>query len=268
MKIGIIGCAGRMGRMLVKAVMETPGAKLAGGTEATGSSALGADPAVLAGLAPSGLVIGGDPSALFKASDVVIDFTAPAVTVANAKLAAKLKTRLVIGTTGLDARQQKEVAKAAKTVAIVQAANYSLGVNLLLGLTEQAAAVLGADYDIEIVEMHHRHKVDAPSGTALALGQAAATGRSVDLAKVSQRVRDGYTGPRRIGDIGFATLRGGMVPGEHSVIFAADGERVELTHKAADRSGFAMGAVRAALWNKGRMPGLYGMRDVLGFSTK
>ncbi len=266
MKIGIIGCAGRMGRMLVKAVHDTEGAELAGGTEAPGSAALGADPALLAGLNASGLKIGADAEALFKAADAVIDFTAPVVTVANAALAAKTGKVLVIGTTGLSAEQQKAVDDAASKAAIMQAANFSLGVNLLLGLTEQAASVLGPDYDIEIVEMHHRHKVDAPSGTALALGKAAAKGRNVNLDDVAQRVRDGHTGPRRVGDIGFATLRGGMVPGDHTVIFQADGERVELSHKASDRSGFAMGAVRAALWSAGKPAGKYDMRDVLGFS--
>lgn len=266
MKIGIVGCAGRMGRMLVQAVSATPGAELAGGTEAPGSANLGKDPAVLAGLEPSGIKITDDAEALFQASDVVIDFTAPAPTVAHAKLAAETKTAFIPGTTGLSAEQQAEIAKAAAVAAVVQAANYSVGVNLLLGLSEQAASILGDDYDIEILEMHHRHKVDAPSGTALALGKAVAAGRKVDLDAVSQRVRDGHTGERRAGDIGFATLRGGMVVGDHTVIFAADQERIELTHKAGDRAVFAKGAVRAAMWTKGKGPGLYSMRDVLGFS--
>lgn len=266
MKIGIVGCAGRMGRMLVKAVADADGAELAGGTEAPGSGAVGEDPALLAGLEKSGLAITDDPKALFAVSDAIIDFTAPAVTAANAVLAKETGTALIPGTTGLSAEQQAAIEDAAKHVAIVQAANYSVGVNVLLGLTREAASILGPDYDIEILEMHHRHKVDAPSGTALALGKAAAAGRGVDLDKVSQRVRDGHTGERTRGDIGFATLRGGMVAGDHTVIFAADGERVELTHKAADRSGFAQGAVRAALWTAGKGPGLYSMRDVLGFS--
>lgn len=266
MKIGIIGCGGRMGRMLVKAVIETDGAELGGGTEAPGSSLLGADPATLAGMPESGLAVIDDPRALFEACDAVVDFTAPKVTAHNAALAAEFKTALVPGTTGLSAEQQATIADAARHAPIVQAANYSVGVNLLLGLTAQAAAILGPDYDIEILEMHHRHKVDAPSGTALALGQAAAKARNVDLDVVAQRTRDGHTGERKRGDIGFATLRGGMVPGDHTVMFVADEERIELTHKAADRGVFAKGAVRAALWTKGRAPGLYSMRDVLGFS--
>ena len=266
MKIGIVGCGGRMGRMLVQAVTATEGAELAGGTEAEHSDSIGEDPAVLAGLPASGLAIISDARALFEVSDVVVDFTAPAATVRHARLAAETSTALIPGTTGMDREQQGEIEKAAKVVPIVQAANYSVGVNLLLGLTEQTAAMLGDEFDIEILEMHHRHKVDAPSGTALALGQAAADGRKVDLDKVSDRVRDGHTGARVMGNIGFATLRGGMVVGDHSVIFASDDERIEITHRAADRRLFAKGAIRAALWTEDKAPGLYSMRDVLGFS--
>ena len=171
---------------------------------------------------------------------------------------------MVIGTTGMTPEEIEGLKDAAAKSVIVQAANMSVGVNLLLGLTEQTAAALGDDYDIEIVEMHHRQKADAPSGTALALGRAAADGRGVDLDKVSQRVRDGHTGPRKPGDIGFATLRGGDIAGDHTVIFAGDGERVELVHKASDRAVFARGAIRAARWIEGQKPGLYSMRDVLG----
>jgi 4-hydroxy-tetrahydrodipicolinate reductase len=265
MKIGIVGCAGRMGRMLVKAVHETKGAELAGGSEAPHSDAVGEDPALLAGLPASGLKITADARTLFEVSDAVVDFTAPAATVMHAQLAAETGTALVPGTTGLNADQQAAIAKAAQSVAIVQAANYSVGVNLLLGLTEQAAKMLGPDFDIEVLEMHHRHKVDAPSGTALALGHAAAAGRGVKLDEVSDRVRDGHTGERVRGHIGFATLRGGMVVGDHSVIFASDDERIEITHKAADRGLFAKGAVLAALWASDKPAGLYSMRDVLGF---
>lgn len=264
MKIGIVGCAGRMGRMLVKAVHDTPGAELAGGTEAPHSGAVGEDPALLAGLPASGLKIIDDPQALFEASDAVVDFTAPAATVRHAVLAAETGTALIPGTTGLSDEDQTKIADASKAVAIVQAANYSVGVNVLLGLAEQTAAMLGSEFDIEILEMHHRHKVDAPSGTALALGKAAAAGRGVDLDQVSDRVRDGHTGERTVGNIGFATLRGGMVVGDHSVIFASDDERIEITHKAADRGLFAKGAIRAAMWTEGKAPGLYSMRDVLG----
>ncbi|MCH7864151.1 MAG: 4-hydroxy-tetrahydrodipicolinate reductase [Proteobacteria bacterium] len=273
MKIGIVGCAGRMGRMLISEVLATEGCSLAGGTEMPGSDAMGEDLGVLAGLAglagidPSGLLgllVGEDPGVLFGDADAVVDFTAPDATLAHARLAGETGTALIVGTTGLEARHMEALQAASAKAAIVQAANMSVGVNLLLGLTEQVAAVLGDDYDIEITEMHHRHKVDAPSGTALALGRAAAKGRGVDLEKVSQRVRDGQTGERNPGDIGFAVMRGGDTAGEHTVVFAGDGERVELTHKAGSRAIFARGAVMAALWTEGRGPGLYSMRDVLG----
>ena len=265
MKIGIVGCAGRMGRMVVGEVLATPGCELAGGVEQPGSAAIGGDVTALAGAAPAGLTIGDDAAALFRISDTVIDFTAPAATAAHATLAGGHGTALVTGTTGLAADHQQAIEQAAAKCVVIQAANMSVGINLLLGLTRQVAGILGRDYDIEIVEMHHRHKVDAPSGTALALGAEAAAGRGADLDKVSQRVRDGHTGARKAGDIGFATLRGGDVVGEHSVIFAADGERMELTHKASSRAIFARGAVRAALWSQGKPPGYYTLGDVLGF---
>jgi 4-hydroxy-tetrahydrodipicolinate reductase len=264
MKIGIVGCGGRMGRMLVAETMVTVSVTLIGGTEHGESPLLGIDVATLSGLDPCGLSVSSDTDALFAAADVVIDFTLPQATVAHAQAAAKHGTALVVGTTGLGRDEQVAVEKASASVAVVQAANYSVGVNLLSGLTTQVAGILEQDYDIEIVEMHHRHKVDAPSGTALALGQAAADGRGVDLESVSERVRDGHTGARMPGDIGFATLRGGDVVGEHTVIFAADGERIELTHKASNRSVFARGAVRSAGWCAGKEAGLYSMRDVLG----
>ncbi len=267
MKIGIVGCAGRMGRMLLAEVLATKGTQTAGGSERPGNPYIGKDIGELAGAEPSGVSLGipilDDAEALFRVSDAVIDFTVPAATAHHAALAAKTGTALIVGTTGLSPDQQAEIDGAALKTAIIQAANFSLGVNLLAGLTRQVAAILDDNFDIEIIEMHHRHKVDAPSGTALALGQAAAEGRGVDLGETAQRVRDGHTGARRAGDIGFASLRGGDVVGEHSVIFAADGERIELTHKASSRSIFARGAVRAALWTDGRAPGLYSMKDVL-----
>ena len=266
MKIGIVGCAGRMGHMLVREILATDGCALAGGTEALGSDMIGRDVAEIAGAEASGLVVGEDAAALFQVSDTVIDFTIPVATARHAVFAADMGRSLIVGTTGLDADHLDALASASDKAVIVQAANMSVGVNVLLGLTEQVAGVLGDDYDIEIVEMHHRHKVDAPSGTALALGAAAAEGRGVDLDKVAQRVRDGHTGPRTTGNIGFATLRGGDIAGDHTVIFAGDGERIELTHKAGDRSVFARGAVRAALWTQGKAPGLYSMRDVLGLN--
>jgi 4-hydroxy-tetrahydrodipicolinate reductase len=265
MDIGVVGCAGRMGRMVAASVLAEAGCRLAGGTEQPGSEHIGADLAGLAGAPPSGALVGADADTLFGAVDAVIDFTTPAATAAHAGLAAAHGTILVAGTTGLDAAQLRAVEAAGAKAVVVHAANMSVGVNLVLGLTAQVAGLLGPDYDIEIVEMHHRHKVDAPSGTALAMGRAAAAGRGVDLEEVSQRVRDGHTGARRAGDIGFATLRGGDVVGEHTVVFAAAGERVEITHKASSRAVFASGAVRAALWARDQAPGLYTMRDVLGF---
>lgn len=265
MKIGIVGAAGRMGRMLVKAVLVAEGAVLVGGTEQPGSPYIGKSLITCereeTGTHP---VFTDDARALFQAADAVIDFTRPDATATHAALAAQTGTVLVAGTTGLEARHQEAIVQAARKCAIVQAANFSVGVNVLLGLVEQAARALPELYDIEIVEMHHRHKIDAPSGTALALGHAAARGRGVRLDDVAQRVRDGITGERRSGDIGFATLRGGDVVGDHTVMYAGPGERVEITHKAASRDIFASGAVRAALWAGGQKPGLYSMKDVLG----
>ncbi|HYH17451.1 MAG TPA: 4-hydroxy-tetrahydrodipicolinate reductase [Azospirillum sp.] len=264
MKIGIVGCAGRMGQMLVREVAATPGCTLVGGTARVGSPAVGKDIGVLAGIEALGVAVTDDPVPLFAEADAVIDFTPPEAVERHAALAAQGQTALVIGTTGLNPAQQASIAAAATHTPIVQAPNMSVGVNVLLAVVEQVARTLGEDYDIEVVEMHHRHKVDAPSGTALGLGRAAAAGRGVKLEDVWQKTRDGYTGPRRAGDIGFATLRGGDVVGDHTVVFAADGERVEITHKASSRQVFAKGAVRAALWTADKTPGLYTMRDVLG----
>jgi 4-hydroxy-tetrahydrodipicolinate reductase len=267
LKIGIVGAAGRMGAMLVQQLRAQPGdCRLIGATERAGSPAIGKDAGLLAGGDAMGVKVTDDAVALFAAADAVIDFTAPAATVAHAALAAQGKTIHVIGTTGLEAIHDAEIAKAARHTAIIRAANFSVGVNLLAGLSKRVAGLLGDEFDIEIVEMHHRHKVDAPSGTALMLGQAAAEGRKVKLKDVEVRGRDGITGQREAGTIGFASLRGGDVVGDHTVIFAADGERVELTHKASSRQIFARGAVRAALWGRGKAPGLYSMQDVLGFA--
>jgi 4-hydroxy-tetrahydrodipicolinate reductase len=266
MKIGIVGAAGRMGVALVRAATEARGCRVAAATERAGHAALGKDAGVVAGIDPLGIALGKDAAALFKACDAVLDFTAPEAAVAHAALAARHGIIFVTGTTGLSSTQQAKIRAAAKKVAVVQAPNFSVGVNLVMALVEQAAGVLDDGYDIEIVEMHHRHKVDAPSGTALGLGRAAAKGRGVTLEKVSERGRDGITGARKAGAIGFAALRGGDVVGDHTVIFAGPGERVEITHKAGGREVFASGAVRAALWAKGRKPGLYSMADVLGFA--
>jgi len=264
MKIGIVGCAGRMGRMLMNAVMDAEGCQLSGGTERPGSSLVGVDVGELLGRGPAQAFVGENPAALFAASDAVIDFTAPAATLSHAALAAEMGKILVIGTTGLSNDDEAKLAEAAQKTTIVYAPNFSVGVNLLMALTEKAAAIMGDDYDIEIVEMHHHHKVDSPSGTALGLGRSAAKGRGVALEDVWRKSRDGIVGARPKGEIGFATLRGGDVVGDHTVMFAADGERIELSHKASSRAVFAKGAVRAALWAKNQAPGLYSMRDVLG----
>jgi len=254
-----------MGQMLVRQVADTAGAELAGGTEAPGHASLGADIGLSAGLEAAGLTITDDASAVIAAADVAIEFSLPAATARHLELAAGSATPLVIGTTGHDAAQMGLIEAAAKQTAIVKAMNFSAGVNVLFALTERLAATLDEAFDIEIVEMHHKHKVDAPSGTAIGLGQAAAKGRGVDLDAKSVAGRDGISEQRRPGDIGFASLRGGDVVGEHSVIFAGAGERIELHHKAASRVIFAAGAVRAALWLEGKGPGLYDMFDVLGF---
>jgi 4-hydroxy-tetrahydrodipicolinate reductase len=264
MRIGIVGCAGRMGRMLIKTVAGTEGCALAGGSDAPGSDALGQDLGMLAGLPALGMSVGDDPLEVFAAAHAVIDFTTPTASARHAEMAAQGQVVYVVGTTGLNAEQQGAIERAALHTPVVQAANMSLGVNVLLALVERAAAMLDDDYDIEVLEMHHRWKVDAPSGTALALGQAAAAGRGVDLDAVAQRGRDGMTGARRRGDIGFAALRGGDVTGDHTVILAAEGERIEITHKAATRDIYARGAVKAAMWARGRPGGLYSMKDVLG----
>jgi len=264
LRLGIVGAGGRMGRMLVAEARGQEGLRVVAGSEPAGSKFLGEDMGALAGVGALGAKVSGDSAAVFEASDLVLDFTIAAASVRHAELAAKHGRALVLGTTGLDAAQGAAVRRAAESAPILWAANYSLGVNLLLSLVEDAARRLGEEYDIEVLEMHHRHKVDAPSGTALALGEAAALGRGIDLAARSQRVRDGVTGPRRNGDIGFATLRGGDVAGEHCVIFAGVGERIELGHRATTRAIFARGALKAARWLAGKPAGLYDMKDVLG----
>ncbi len=251
--------------MLVREVLDTEGVVLAGGIERPGSDAVGRDLGELVGRGRNGICVGIDTMALFAAADAVIDFTAPAAAAEHARLAAETHTPYVVGTTGLSAAEAEELRQAAARTPVVWAPNMSVGVTLLLSLVEQVAAVLDpASFDIEIVEMHHRHKVDAPSGTALGLGKAAAAGRGVALDTVWQKSRDGHDAPRRTGEIGFATLRGGDVVGDHSVVFAGDGERIEITHKASSRQIFAKGAVRAARWVCDKPPGLYSMKDVLG----
>jgi len=265
MGLVVVGAAGRMGRTLVRTICETEGVVLAAAVERAGSPFLGQDAGDLAGVGPLGVKIGDDPLAAFARADGVLDFTTPAASVEFAGYAAQARIVHVIGTTGCSAEDDARIVAAARHATIVKSGNMSVGVNLLAALVEQAARALGPDaFDIEVLEMHHRHKVDAPSGTALLLGDAAAKGRDIALAEHSVRIRDGHTGARPEGSIGFATLRGGSVVGEHSVIFAGPGERIVLTHHAEDRSLFARGAVTAALWAHGRKPGLHSMRDVLG----
>lgn len=264
MRLIVVGAAGRMGRMLVKTIHETPGATLCGALEHAGSIALGQDAGLLAGIGGTGVKITDDPLPLFAKAEGVIDFSTPEATRGYAGLAAQARIVHVVGTTGLGKDDFAALEAAARHAVIVQSGNMSLGVNLLAALVKRVARTLGEDFDIEVLEMHHRMKVDAPSGTALLLGQAAADGRNVALEERSVRSRDGHTGARRSGDIGFATLRGGSVVGDHSVLFAGPAERITLSHHAEDRAIFSRGAIRAALWGRGHKPGLYGMDDVLG----
>lgn len=264
MKIAVLGAAGRMGQTLTRVLAETEGCTIAGGIEAKGSPAIGRDIGDAAGIDPLGIAITDDPLPVFAHVDGVLDFTTPASTIGFAALSAQSRIVHVIGTTGFSESDEAKIEAAARHATIVKAGNMSMGVNLLAALTAQVAKALGPEFDIEILEMHHRHKRDAPSGTSLMLGRAAAEAREISLAERGVRTRDGDTGPRRVGDIGFAALRGGDVVGEHRVIFAGPGERIELAHIATDRGIFARGAVKAALWARGRNPGLYSMRDVLG----
>lgn len=263
MRLVVAGAGGRMGRTLIRLIAETEGVTLAGALERAGAEEIGQDAGTLVGLPPLGVAIASD-HAILAGADGVVDFTSPAATVALARDAAVAKIVHVIGTTGFSAGEQAAIDEAAKRTAVVQSGNMSLGVNLLARLVQEAAKALDLDYDIEITELHHRHKVDAPSGTALLLGRAAAAGRGIDLATHSVRTRDGHTGPRRAGDIGFAASRGGSVIGRHSVLFAGEGEVLEFSHEAFDRAIFARGALKAALWARNRPPGRYSMADVVG----
>ncbi|MGE0743826.1 MAG: 4-hydroxy-tetrahydrodipicolinate reductase [Rhodospirillales bacterium] len=264
MRIGIVGAAGRMGQMIVRQVGETKGCVVAAAADAPGHAAIGRDAGEVAGIGPIGVAVADSADAVFDAADAVIEFSVPAATVANAQRAADRRKIHVIGTTGFTPADEAALAAAAERATIVRSPNMSVAVNILFALARQVAGLLDDEFDADILEMHHRHKVDAPSGTALGLGRAVAAGRKVDLAAVARYAREGQTGARPRGEIGFATLRGGDVVGDHTVIFAADGERLELVHKASSRQIFARGAVRAALWAKGRPPGLYSMVDVLG----
>jgi 4-hydroxy-tetrahydrodipicolinate reductase len=264
MRIVVVGAAGRMGQALVRTVQATPGMVLAAAIEREGSAVLGQDAGLLAGAGMADVPMTDDPLTAFAKADAVLDFTIPAASVAFAALAAQARIVHIIGTTGFSEVDFAKLKAAARHATLVQSGNFGLGVNVLAVLVKQAAKVLGMEYDIEIVEMHHRMKIDAPSGTALLLGEAAADGRGIMLGDNSAKARDGHHGARTEGDIGFASLRGGTVAGEHSVIFAGPGERITLSHSAESRDNFANGAVKAALWGRGRKPGYFSMGDVLG----
>jgi 4-hydroxy-tetrahydrodipicolinate reductase len=267
MRVIVAGAAGRMGRTLIKTIEETAGVTLVAALEGAQSASLGQDAGLIAGCAAKGLAIMSDPLAAVVAADGILDFTVPQASVELAALAAQARIVHVIGTTGLSGDDLAKIEAAARHAAIVRSGNMSLGVNLLVALVEKAARALGPEFDIEIAEMHHRAKVDAPSGTALLLGEAAAHARGSDLSALALPPRAGHTGARPAGAIGIAALRGGSVVGDHSVIFAGPGERLELAHKAEDRGIFARGAIHAALWARQRKPGLYSMRDVLGIDA-
>ncbi len=263
-RIAVTGAAGRMGKTLIEAVTLAEGAELTAALERPDSSLVGADAGELSGLGKNGVKIAGNLLAVIDDFDVLIDFTAPVATLANAEVCAAHGKKIVIGTTGFTPEQETELLAYQVATALCKAANFSTGVNVTLKLLRQAAEILGDDYDIEIYEAHHRHKVDAPSGTALAMGEAVAEGVNRNLREVAVYGREGQTGARDRETIGFATVRGGDVVGDHTVMFLADGERVEITHKASSRMSFARGAVRAATWLSDKSPGLYSMQDVLG----
>jgi 4-hydroxy-tetrahydrodipicolinate reductase len=264
MRLVVVGAAGRMGKALVRAVSDNPATMLHAAIEREGTAAVGQDSGILAGLPANSIPITTDALSAFVHAQGVLDFTAPAATVAFSALAAQARLVHVVGTTGLGEADLDRLDAAARHAVVVRSGNFSLGVNMLAALVKRAAASLGTDWDIEIVEMHHRMKVDAPSGTALMFGEAAAKGRGIALADHAVRARDGHTGARVTGTIGFQALRGGSVIGDHTVILAGNGERIELRHIAEDRGLFAQGAVKAALWGLSRKPGHYSMDDILG----
>src|ERR1700692_1355923 len=263
MRLIVAGAGGRMGRALTRVISETKGAVLTGALEAPGSELLGKDAGVLAGLPANGVLLSADLWTLSANADGILDFTVPGATIANVAIAAQRGLVHIIGTTGLSSSDDAVIRSVTSRAIVLKSGNMSLGINLLAALVKRVAQSLDEDFDIEILEIHHKAKVDAPSGTALLLGEAAA-GRKVALDQCSARGRDGITGARRTGDIGFASLRGGTVTGDHTVIFAGPMERIELTHRAEDRTMFAQGAVKAALWARDKKPGMYSMADVLG----
>lgn len=262
-RIAVVGAAGRMGKTLVEAVQQTPGAGLTAAIDRPDSTLVGADAGELAALGRIGVPLSGDLARVAEEFDVLIDFTHPSVTLKNLAFCRKAGKAMIIGTTGFSVEEKQRLAEAAKDIPIVFAANFSVGVNLCLKLLDTASRVLGDEVDIEIIEAHHRHKVDAPSGTALRMGEVVANALGRNLEEVAVYGREGQTGARDRQTIGFATVRAGDIVGDHTVLFAADGERVEITHKASSRMTFAKGAVRAAMWLEGKAPGLYDMQDVL-----
>src|SRR5262249_28855385 len=266
MRLIVAGAGGRMGRTLIHAIAASKGVTLAGAVEAPGAAVIGRDAGELAGLGANRIKVAADLAPLLAQADGLLDFTVPAATVAFAEHTARAGLVHVIGTTGFTGENEKLIAEAAKRAVIVKSGNMSMGVNLLAALVKRVAQTLDEDFDVEILEMHHNKKVDAPSGTALMFGRAAAAGRGIDLDQRAARGRDGVTGARCPGDIGFAALRGGSVVGDHTVIFAGPAPRIELAHKGEDRMIFARGGIRAALWARGHKPGLYSMADVLGLS--
>ncbi len=266
LRVAVAGASGRMGRMLIEAVLASGDCALSGALEHAGSPALGQDAGAFLGRT-AGVAITADLRAGLAGADVLIDFTRPEGTLAHLALCAELGVRAVVGTTGFTPAQKAEIAARAQQVAVVFAANMSVGVNVMLRLLDQAARALGPGYDIEVLEAHHRHKVDAPSGTALAMGEVLAQARGIDLATEGVFARHGHTGERPEGAIGFATLRGGDIVGEHTVYFAGTGERLEISHKSGSRANYADGSLRAARFLAGRGPGLYGMDDVLGLGS-
>lgn len=267
-RLVIAGAAGRMGQAVVREASKTQGVKITAGLEAPDHAQQGVDLGRLIGPHDFGARIESDPLPVLAKADALIDFTRPQVSLVLADLAAQARIVHVIGTTGFAEADETRIKAAARHATIVKSGNMSLGVNLLAGLVELASRALGSAFDVEIVEMHHRNKADAPSGTALLLGQAAARGRDAKLADLRLKPHDGLSGPRPPGPIGFASLRGGSVVGDHTVVLAGEGERLELTHRAEDRAIFAKGALKAALWGQGKGPGLFDMQDVLGLRRR
>lgn len=264
LKVAVAGAPGRMGKLLAEAVLDHPGAVLSGCSARPGHGWAGRRLGELLGRPDCGAVVSDDPSEAFRGAGAIIDFTSPGALDRHASLAAEAGAALVVGTTGLGEEGMERARRAGEQIPVVCSGNMSLGVNLLARLVEKAAAALGEEFDVEIAEAHHRGKADAPSGTALMLGQAAAAGRGIDLGAMSDRGRDGITGARVPGRIGFSSVRGGDIVGEHDVMLAGPGERVILRHVATDRRLFAGGALKAAFWARGKPPGLYSMMDVLG----